>query len=66
MSTARRVFADCRAFPSENNCSLYIAGTLDEVLDVALAHAVKSHGHKDTPEFREQLRGFLKDEPPGR
>jgi len=66
MSKEHRVCADCRAFPSENNCSLYIAGTADEVLEVAVAHAVKSHGHKDTPEFRDQLRSFLKDEPPGR
>jgi hypothetical protein len=66
MTSKRRVFADCRAFPSENNCSLYIAGTPDEVLEIAISHAVRSHGHEDTPEFREELRAFLKDEPPGR
>jgi hypothetical protein len=59
---AKRKVADCRRFPSENNCSLTIAGTEEEVLDVALYHAVKSHGHNDTPEFREQLRAFLTDE----
>ena len=62
----RRVFADCRLYPSEKNCSLYIAGTEDEVFEVALQHAIKSHGHKDTPDFRKQLRSFLKDEPAGR
>jgi Protein of unknown function (DUF1059) len=66
MAKGNRVFADCRAFPSERNCSLYVAGTPEEVLEVAVAHAVQSHGHKDTPEFRDQLRSFLKDEPPGR
>jgi hypothetical protein len=66
MAAERRVFADCRAFPSENNCSLYIAGTEDEVFEVALQHAIKSHGHKDSPELREQLRSFLKEEPAGR
>jgi predicted small metal-binding protein len=57
-----RKFADCRLFPSEKNCSLYIAGSEDEVLTVAVRHAVNEHGHKDEPELREQLRGFLKDE----
>lgn len=62
----RRVSADCRLYPSEKNCSLYIAGTEEEVLEVALQHAIKSHGHKDTPDLRKQLRSLLKDEPPGR
>jgi hypothetical protein len=53
-------------FPSEKNCSLTIAGTEDEVLAVAVRHAVNEHGHKDTAELRSQLRGFLKDEPAGR
>jgi predicted small metal-binding protein len=57
-----RKFADCRLFPSEKNCSLYIAGSEDEVLTVAVRHAVNEHGHKDEPELREQLRSFLKDE----
>jgi len=66
MNSKRRVYADCRAFPSEKNCSLYVAGTPEEVLDVAHAHAVTAHGHADTPALRDQLRSFLKDEPPGR
>ena len=66
MASKRRVFADCRLFPSENNCSLYIAGTENEVLEVAVQHAIKSHGHKDTPDFRKQLRSFLKEEPAGK
>jgi hypothetical protein len=63
---SQRVCADCRKFPSEKNCSLYISGTLDEVLDVAVSHAVKSHGHPDTPALREQIRGILVNEPAGR
>ncbi len=57
-----RKVADCREYPSDNNCSLTIAGTEQEVLDAATQHAVSAHGHADTPEFREQLRGMLKDE----
>jgi uncharacterized protein DUF1059 len=59
---SRRKVADCRAFPSEKGCTLTIAGTEDEVLDVAVYHAVNSHGHEDGPQLREQLRQFLKDE----
>ncbi len=59
--TTRKV-ADCRAFPSEKNCSLTIAGTEDEVMKVAVWHAVHDHGHKDSPELREQIKGMLKDE----
>ena len=59
---ATRKVADCRLFPSEKNCSLTISGTEREVMDVAVYHAVKNHGHKNTPAFRRQLRGFLRDE----
>ena len=57
-----RVVADCRQFPSEKGCTLTIAGTENEVLTVAVRHAVKEHGHEDTPELREQIKGLLKEE----
>ena len=57
-----RKFIDCSEYPSEKNCTLRISGTEDEVLEAATAHAVASHGHEDTPEFREQLAGMLKEE----
>jgi predicted small metal-binding protein len=62
MATTVRTFIDCREFPSESNCSLKISGTEDEVLLVAVEHAVKSHGHQRTPELREQLRGAMHEE----
>ncbi len=58
---ANRKAADCRLYPSEKNCSLYISGTEQEVMDASIEHAVSSHGHKDTPEFREEIKKFLKD-----
>ena len=61
-NTARKMM-DCRRMPSERNCSLMISGTEDEVLTVAVRHAVEEHGHQDTPELREQLRQSLIDEP---
>jgi len=57
-----RKVADCREYPSENNCSLTISGTEQEVVDAASMHAVAAHGESDTPELREQIRGMLKDE----
>lgn len=59
-----RKVADCREFPSENNCSLTISGTEEEVMAAATEHAVSAHGHTDSPELREQIRGMLKDEVP--
>lgn len=54
--------ADCREFPSEMNCSLCISGNEDEVIKVAVKHAIDDHGHEDTPELREQIKSMLKDE----
>jgi len=62
MPDARRKFVDCRKFPSENCCSLTIAGTEEEVLKIAMRHAVEEHGHKSSPELREQIRSMLQDE----
>jgi hypothetical protein len=54
-----RVMADCRRFESDSNCSLTILGEEEEVMNAAAAHAASVHGHADTPELREQLRGLL-------
>jgi predicted small metal-binding protein len=58
---AQRKSIDCRDHPSEKNCSLRISGTEPEVLDAAVQHAVSAHGHKNSPELREQLKSMLKD-----
>jgi hypothetical protein len=57
-----RKVADCRQFPSEKNCSLTIAGTEEEVMEVAVQHAIASHGHKNTPELQNEIKKMLKDE----
>ncbi len=36
----------------------------DEVLELAAAHAVTTHGHSDSPELRDQLRSAMRDEEP--
>lgn len=56
-----RYFVDCREYPSEMDCSVAIsADSEQELLDAAVQHAVAVHGHEDTPEMREQVRGLIK------
>lgn len=57
-----RKFIDCREFPSDMHCSIAIsADSEDELLRIAVEHAVSVHGHSDTPELRAQLRQLFKD-----
>lgn len=62
MAKSKRMAADCRLMPSEKTCSLYIAGTEEEVLKVAVRHAVEEHGHEDSRELRNQIKSMLKAE----
>ena len=54
-----RMMADRRRWPSDLNCSLTIIGEEDQVVSAAAEHAASVHGHEDTSELRQQLRGFL-------
>lgn len=58
---SERKVIDCRKHPSDSNCSVTISGTEEEVLPIAVYHAVNAHGHEDTPELKEQLRSMLED-----
>jgi predicted small metal-binding protein len=56
-----RKYIDCREFPSEMNCTVEIsADSEDEVVELATLHAVQSHQHRDTPEFRREIRGAIR------
>lgn len=55
---------DCRKAPSDTHCTLMISGEEDEVFQAAIAHAVAVHGHEDSAELREMIRGMLDDEAP--
>ena len=59
-----RKMVDCRKVPSDINCTLTIAGTEDEVLDAAVAHAVSKHGDQDTPELRQMIMSGMEDVEP--
>ena len=56
-----RVHIDCRDFPSEMNCTLAIVADSEaELLEAAVQHAIAIHKHKDSPEFRSELRKIIK------
>jgi hypothetical protein len=53
---------DCREYPSDINCTVAVsADTTDELVEIAVAHAVAAHGHTDSPELRAVLRSLCKD-----
>ena len=58
---ATRVVLDCRGKPEAKGCTVTIAGTEQEVLDLAELHAATKHGMKKEG-LREMLKGFLKPE----
>jgi len=60
-----RKYVDCRQFPSDAKCTVTIAADSEkELMEVAVQHAIAVHGHKDTPEFRGQLKQIIKDGAP--
>jgi predicted small metal-binding protein len=60
-----RKFVDCREIPSEINCTVAIsADSEDELLQIAVQHAVTKHGHKDSAELRNMIRSAMKDGTP--
>ncbi|HKS91315.1 MAG TPA: hypothetical protein VJQ83_05250 [Tepidiformaceae bacterium] len=62
LKRGRWVVANCGKFPSEENCQLVIMAPVDQrqdLIEAASAHAVKGHGHDDTPALRRELNEFL-------
>ena len=56
-----RYSIDCRNTPSEKNCTVAIsADSKQELLDAAVQHAVAVHGHKDSPQLREEIGKIVK------
>ncbi len=56
-----RKYLDCREHPSESKCTVTISADNErEIVDVAVQHAVKTHGERDTPELREWIRNSIK------
>jgi hypothetical protein len=59
----RRLRISCLDHPSESGCTLTLIGTEEELLPLAVWHAVTAHRHEDTPELREMMRAALRDTP---
>jgi len=60
-----RKHIDCRNYPSEMNCTVALSADSEkELLEAAVQHAVAVHGHKDSPEFRQQLMQMFKEGEP--
>jgi hypothetical protein len=53
---------NCGKFPSEKNCQLVImapASQRNDLVEAASAHAIKVHGHADSPQLRQELGKHL-------
>lgn len=60
-----RKYIDCREFPSDTHCSVAIAAdSEEELLEVAVQHAVSVHKHTDSPELRSAIRGLFHEGTP--
>jgi Protein of unknown function (DUF1059) len=42
-----------------------MSGSEEHLVEAGAVHAITAHGHDDTPELRDEIRGALKDEVPG-
>jgi predicted small metal-binding protein len=60
-----RKYVDCREIPSAINCTVAISADNErELIEVAVQHAVRVHGHHDTAEFRQMLKQAIKEGSP--
>ncbi len=71
-----RMVVDCREYPSDMNCTVAISADTKkelvdaaaqhavavQLVDAAAQHAVAVHGHKDSPQLREQLEKMIKQQ----
>lgn len=52
------LIGNCGKMPSERNCQLIMMAPesqREDLLGAAVAHAVRDHGHQDTPGLRAEL-----------
>jgi predicted small metal-binding protein len=60
-----RKYVDCREMPSDSKCTVAISADNEkELMEIAVQHAVKVHGHHDTAEFRQMLKKAIKEGSP--
>jgi hypothetical protein len=61
MAAENRKVIDCRWLLADIPGGIAIPGNEEAALDCAIQYAVESHGYRDTPALREQLRSLLYD-----
>jgi predicted small metal-binding protein len=60
-----RKYINCREFAGEAKCTIAIsADSEEELIEAAVRRAVAFHGHQDTPEFRKEIVGAIRDGTP--
>lgn len=62
MASNRWAVLDCGRFPSEDNCRIKLSAPEDQVeklVDLAVYHASKNHGHESTQELKNELRKLV-------
>jgi len=60
-----RKYIDCRDYPGDVKCSVAIsADTEEELLEAVVEHGKQVHGYEDTTEFRDMVRGGMKEGSP--
>ena len=60
-----RKFVGFRDIPSELNCTVAISADSEgELLEIAVQHAVTTHGYKDSPKLRDMGKSAMKDGTP--
>ncbi len=56
-----RQYVDCREYPSDTNCTVFIAADSEkDLLEAAVPHPVTVHGHQDNEERRKTLSTLFK------
>src|SRR6478735_7414457 len=58
-TTMTRMMIDCRAVPSDNGCTVTLQGEPEELLELAVRHAVDNPAHLEGPELRDGLRAAM-------
>jgi hypothetical protein len=62
IETGAWLAANCGKMPSDRNCKLVLMAPeaqRDDLVNAATAHAIKDHGHQDTPELRAEIGKFI-------
>jgi hypothetical protein len=54
-----RKYADCRDYPDQTGCTVYLSGEGEQIIRAVTEHAASVHGEQLT---HEQIEGMLNDE----